>query len=264
MFFCVEERKMETAFSMASVHSHEHWELYFLISGDRRLFIENRMFVIDKNAFAIIPPFKMHKTEGGPYERINIIFSSDFLSTEQRRFLEQCYEKGALSFEGEHYNVIFSLLCELSNIQKTSLRQRSENEMNLTRTLLYFLERQTSLALGPASVTPKSNSDDSLTLKIAYYLNTNYRESITLQALEKEFFLSKATLCKVFKSGMNLSIMEYLTLIRLNRAKLLLTSTNKSVEEISVECGFSSANYMGLVFKKEVGISPLSYRKRVT
>lgn len=264
MFFCVDERKLQTDFSMASVHSHEHWELYFLLSGNRRLFIENRMFVIDKNAFAVIPPFKMHKTEGGPYERININFSSDFLSVEQKKFLDDCYEKGVLSFEGEHYNIIFSLLCELSKIQKTSLRQRSENEMNLTRTLLYFLERQTALALIPASVTPKSTSDDSLTLKIAYYLNTNYKDSITLKTLEKEFFLSKATLCKVFKGGMNLSIMEYLTLIRLNKAKSLLTSTKKSVEEISIECGFSSANYMGLVFKKEVGVSPLSYRKRVS
>ena len=264
MFFCVEERKLETDYSMASVHSHEHWELYFLISGDRRLFIENRMFVIDKNAFAVIPPFKMHKTEGGPYERVNINFSSDFISKEQLKFLDQCYEKGALSFEGKHRDTILSLLRELSNIQKTSLRQRSENEINLTKTLLYFLERQTSLALIPASVTQKSKSDDSLTLKIAYYLNTNYRKNITLKALEKEFFLYKATLCKTFKDGMNLSIMEYLTLIRLNKAKALLTSTGKSIEAISIECGFSSANYMGLVFKKEVGISPLSYRKRVT
>ncbi len=264
MFFCVDERKLETDYSMASVHSHEHWELYFLLSGNRQLFIENRMFVIKKDAFAVIPPFKMHKTEGGPYERININFSSDFLSNEQKKFLEECFEKGVLSLYGEHYDIIFSLLSEISKIQKRSLKQRSENEMNLTRTLLYFLERQTSSALSPASETLKSLPDDSLSLKIAYYLNTNFKENITLKTLEGEFFLSKATLCKNFRESMSISIMEYLTLIRLNRAKSLLTSTNKSVEEISMECGFSSANYMGLVFKKEVGVSPLSYRKKVT
>lgn len=263
MFFCVEERKRDKDYHMALPHSHEHWELYFLLEGNRSFFIENRMFIIEKDTFVAISPFKMHKTEGGPYRRININFSSDFLSDEQKKFLSGCFDKGAVSICGEYYEVICALLCELCDIQNRSLKLRSENEMNLTRSLLYFLAKQNSQALLPASQTKQPIANDSIVLKIAYYLNTNYKENITLPTLEKEFFLSKATLCKRFKEGMNCSIMEYLTLIRLSRAKALLISSSKSVEAISAECGFSSANYMGLVFKKELGISPLGYRKRV-
>jgi transcriptional regulator GlxA family with amidase domain len=55
--------------------------------------------------------------------------------------------------------------------------------------------------------------------------------------------------------------MEYRLFTRISRAKELLSSSKMSIESIAAECGFSSANYFSLIFKKEVGISPRSYRK---
>ena len=55
--------------------------------------------------------------------------------------------------------------------------------------------------------------------------------------------------------------MEYVSRMRLSKAKSLLKDTNKSIEDIALDCGFSSANYFGLIFKKEVGLSPLNYKK---
>ena len=60
---------------------------------------------------------------------------------------------------------------------------------------------------------------------------------------------------------MKCSVMKYVLELRLNKAKLLLRDTDKSIEQISVECGFSSANYFGLTFKKSIGLSPLNFRK---
>jgi AraC-like DNA-binding protein len=55
--------------------------------------------------------------------------------------------------------------------------------------------------------------------------------------------------------------MEYILQLRLNKAKSLLQEGKKSIEEIANLCGFSSANYFGLIFKKAVGLSPLNYKK---
>ena len=60
---------------------------------------------------------------------------------------------------------------------------------------------------------------------------------------------------------MNCSIMDYVSRLRLAKAKSLLRDENMSVEDVSIECGYSSANYFGLIFKKEVGVSPLNYKK---
>jgi transcriptional regulator GlxA family with amidase domain len=49
--------------------------------------------------------------------------------------------------------------------------------------------------------------------------------------------------------------------VRLTKAKKMLVDTHKSVGEISELCGFSSANYFGLIFKQKEHLSPLQYRK---
>ena len=49
---------------------------------------------------------------------------------------------------------------------------------------------------------------------------------------------------------------------KLNHAKELLLKTTMNVEEIARDSGFSSSNYMGLVFKKKLGCSPLQFKKK--
>mgnify|MGYP003319274626 CR=1 FL=1 len=65
----------------------------------------------------------------------------------------------------------------------------------------------------------------------------------------------------VLVSFASYTIGEYLLKVRLDNAKFLLLNTNKSIENIAESCGFSSANYFSLMFKRKIGISPLNYRK---
>ena len=124
-----------------------------------------------------------------------------------------------------------------------------------------FLSLQESISITAASTAYSLKEATPEVLKIIYYINTNYSQSITLKKLCDEFYMSKVSLCKKFKDVMNCSIMEYVLRLRLNKAKSLLRDTKKSIEEVSSACGFSSANYFGLIFKKEIGLSPLNYRK---
>ena len=55
--------------------------------------------------------------------------------------------------------------------------------------------------------------------------------------------------------------MRRLTLLRIKKAELLLSTTNATLSEIADECGFDNAFYLSSVFKKEMGISPKSYRR---
>ena len=109
----------------------------------------------------------------------------------------------------------------------------------------------------------KGNTDkvSPLALKIIDYVSVNFTENVSLDALSKKFFISKATLCDCFKKAMNCTIGEYVMRLKLNKARQYLSSTKKKVEEISALCGFSSAAYMGLLFKNKMGLSPLQYRK---
>ena len=90
-----EELCMEKDFAMGKPHSHDFYELYFLLDGEREVFVENQMFKLPEGTIVIIPPFHMHKTEGGPYKRININVSPDLLSDAQNDFLMKLSKKVA-------------------------------------------------------------------------------------------------------------------------------------------------------------------------
>ena len=111
---------------------------------------------------------------------------------------------------------------------------------------------------------PKANFKSAippLYLKILDYLNTHYAENITLDVLSKDFFSPKPTLTYNFKKYVGKSPIDFLVDVRLTKAKQMLVSSKKGLEEIAYLNGFSSANYFGLIFKKREGLSPLNYRK---
>ena len=58
--------------------------------------------------------------------------------------------------------------------------------------------------------------------------------------------------------------MEYLTHVRIQKAKRLLISTSKSVKEIAEICGYSDQNYFSKVFLKRCGMTPTAFRKQKT
>ena len=57
------------------------------------------------------------------------------------------------------------------------------------------------------------------------------------------------------------SLREYINELRISDAKRLLKESSLSVTEIAFLIGFDSSNYFSEIFKKQVGISPLKYRK---
>ncbi|MBQ8658726.1 MAG: helix-turn-helix domain-containing protein [Clostridia bacterium] len=260
-FLEIENRKMKTDFDMSEPHSHDYYELYFLLEGSRAIFLQDKMFVLPPNTFCVIPPFCLHKTEGGPYKRININISSDLLKKEEIKFFSDCSKHFAMRLDGEYLPLTKGLLEEVSALKAMNSKDRKNYELAIVKTIFYFLQKQNLQPLPVASESPIKQESDPIVLKMVFYINENYQKEITLEKLCKQFFLSKATLCKRFKSVLRCSIMEYLFRVRLNKAKSLLSTTGKSIEEISFLCGFSSANYFSLVFKKEIGLSPLNYRK---
>lgn len=72
--------------------------------------------------------------------------------------------------------------------------------------------------------------------------------------------VSSRYLRKTFRSSFGSGIVEYLTSLRLRKARQLLGEGNLSVLEIALECGFNSSQYFDRVFRKGTGMTPLAFR----
>ena len=124
-----------------------------------------------------------------------------------------------------------------------------------------FLMGQANADKAFEPVKARTEKVSPLALKIIDYLSRNFTQDVSLETLSETFFISKAGLCTCFKKAMNCTIGEYVITLKINEAKRYLSATKKGMEEIAALCGFSSAAYMGLIFKSKVGLSPLQYRK---
>ena len=260
-FIEFEQFSVDKKSAMGTPHSHDFYELYFLLDGKRTFFINNKMFNVSSNTLIVVPPYSLHKTEGEAYSRININVSPDLLTKSQNEFLQKASEKIAVKINPQHRSLIEQLLSEGANMQTTHLGSKNEALLTLTQAILVLLSMQKWTSLSASANTLKEGEVSPDVLKIIDYVNSHYTEDVQIKDICNEFYISKASLCKKFKDVMNCSVMKYVLELRLNKAKSLLRDTNKSIEEISQESGFSSANYFGLTFKKSIGLSPLNFRK---
>ncbi|MCR5684171.1 MAG: response regulator [Lachnospiraceae bacterium] len=93
------------------------------------------------------------------------------------------------------------------------------------------------------------------------YIDANYTRNITLEDLSMAVNVSSYYLSRIFKENTGENFIDYLTRLRIDRAKELLGTTSYSMKEIGVMSGYSDPNYFSKTFKKNVGVTPTEYRE---
>ncbi|MDO5154736.1 MAG: response regulator [Eubacteriales bacterium] len=93
------------------------------------------------------------------------------------------------------------------------------------------------------------------------YIGQNYNKDISLVDVSREVNISPYYFSKVFKDETGWNFIEYLTNIRIEKAKELLLNTECSMKEICVMVGYSEPNYFSRSFKKNVGVTPTEYKE---
>ncbi len=93
------------------------------------------------------------------------------------------------------------------------------------------------------------------------YIQKNYMNQISQEDVARAGNVSPTYLSRLFKDEMKIGFNEYLTKVRLEESKKLLSETNYSIKEISVMVGYPDEKYYSKLFKKITGIKPTEYRK---
>ncbi|SLJ94676.1 MULTISPECIES: helix-turn-helix transcriptional regulator [unclassified Paenibacillus] len=91
-------------------------------------------------------------------------------------------------------------------------------------------------------------------------IHSSYYTPITVSELASRHFLSESNLRKKFTESVGVSPKQYIINLRLMEAKRMLQQTNKAVEMISSEVGFTSSSRFYDYFVRSVGVTPLEWR----
>jgi AraC-like DNA-binding protein/mannose-6-phosphate isomerase-like protein (cupin superfamily) len=99
--------------------------------------------------------------------------------------------------------------------------------------------------------------------KAIRYISHRYGEDIDAEQCAKYVNMSYSYFSRSFKRVTGRSFKDYLNSVRLSQAERLLASSDKSVMEIALECGYNNVSYFIMIFKKHKGVTPLEYRKNI-
>ena len=108
--------------------------------------------------------------------------------------------------------------------------------------------------------TPAAGYENAAVRRIFEYVHTHYADPITLNSLCELAHYSKAYIIRLFKKHTGQTPTEYVNRYRIERAKELLAATDKTVLDVSLECGFSGVSYFIKTFKQYSGATPHQWR----
>ncbi|MBQ2096094.1 MAG: response regulator [Firmicutes bacterium] len=95
------------------------------------------------------------------------------------------------------------------------------------------------------------------------YIHEHYAEKITLGIIAKNLHYSENFILRRFKDEVKANFSEYLSLYRISQAMEMMRSTDHTLSEIALLCGFSEYKYFRVVFTRYVGCTPKDFQRLV-
>lgn len=269
--------------SMKSRHYHETIELFVLTEGERYYFVDRYVYHMKEKMAVLIPPGQIHKTsiiEGKPeHKRFLLQFSKELFEGMIRSVLGITYEDlshkygGLITFSEQGWQRLMSKYDELK-AEASKDPDDIDYSAPMIKCLAFELliiyiqemdmeQKRNNTAYSNESYRVTSGVYNTIQ-NVTEYINENYAEDITLEMLSDRFFVSRAGLTRAFRNITGITIVQYLTIVRIRMACQYLKTTNDSITTISSQCGFGNVTYFEKVFRRLRGMTPRQYRKIVS
>lgn len=259
-------------------HKHQFIEVVYVISGKAVHLIGGNEYPVEKGNIIVINygvphAFTMDNKTDEPFLTYDLLFTPDFfdlsgIDSNDFGSLASSYLFHSLfpeSFSAENsLNLIKSNSGEFHEIFKKVYREyraREKGFMNIIRASLIELITKIFREIDVNSNARATDKQQQLVEKAISYLMENYNEHINLDNIVSDIFLSKNYFRQVFKNTTGISITSFIQKMRVEEACRLLRNTDRSISDISFECGFNDTKYFYNTFKKITGLTPGDFRK---
>lgn len=244
----------------APLHWHERLEITLVHAGSMKLMLGEETVEFHAGELAVINPSQLHGGFAGDngvcYTTIMFEPASLLNSTQASYSLIKPLVDRVISFHNRcnttHViEVMETLMAELS-LSDDSAPLVAQGKAYELLGLLY------RYCLHPSAITA---IDDDRFRTVLAYVNDHFCENLSSNSLCQQFGYSEAYFCRRFKAITDMTLTNYIRLLRLEKAQKLLCTKAMSIGELALACGFPDCGYFCRCFKVHFGLSPLQYRK---
>lgn len=251
------------------LHWHPEWEMCFIDQGSIRLTITGSVVTLQKGDGYFINSNIMHGVdynESGPCKYRCIVFDPSIIAGSPGSAFDTLYVQSFLS-KGPSSIILKnkSWLTVRKNFEINWLACKEEkagyefaSRNALSEIFLGIFNHNSSSGYAKPAHKTEVRIQQMIT-----WINDHISERIYLKDMSDSLHISERECQRVFAEALHCSPMEYVLKKRINTASIMLTTSEKSITEISYLCGFESPSYFTNIFKKQTGCTPREYRNRV-
>ena len=251
------------------------WEIMYVDSGKINAITDGIGQIIEQGQLVFIKPMEVHAHVSNGIDPNNMLVISFTCNSPRMEFFNKKIftlgktEKTLLSlFMKEADRALGGIPGDYSNMDPLDFSKSEEGSIQLLE--CYLTELLLILMRGGEEVsTTAKRSEDSRELAqtsifelMSGYLAENVYTNLTLSDICKKFFMGKSQVCKIFSEQIGKSPIEYYTELKIGEAKKLLRKDTPVSRVADMLC-YSSIHIFSRAFKKNVGVSPTEYKKRI-
>lgn len=234
------------------VHLHNAMELVWLIRGSTTVIGEADPISLSPGDLYIAFPGQVHgyRDQGETESYVLIAPTTPYLENyttllEQNRPLCPVLPKGSW----EHTGVDKLLQMATDDVRTASQKMMQGYILLILEKLLPLME------LGSC---PTGNAD--ATQSLLLYINSHYTDPLTRQEIARATGYHESYISHIFSDVLHTTLTDYITTLRIDDARRLLTDTRLTVSQIALSLGFGSIRTFNRVFLQQTGKTPTAYR----
>lgn len=249
------------------VHWHDEVEIVFVKKGRITIYVGDESFQATAGDLFFVNSGELHFMESDDMsvEYYTLLFPLSFLSFQMDDALEQ---EVFLPLRQKNLLLPIQLKglqeeAQMTDLIREIIQVNDEKEIGYQlRTRILLLELIEGLLKEDGLVPAVFGNAAGMQRELLAYIQEHYTEKITLHMLAEEFHLSEKYISWYFKEHFSISFTQYVAHLRMTRAKDILLTSEQSVTEVALSCGYPSVNLFIRSFKDMYGITPLQYRKQ--
>lgn len=240
--------------SSVTNHIHNYFEIYYLIKGKARYFVNNEFIDMEQGDIIIVKQGLIHKTIydlKNPCERLLICFDMGFVG---KNMYETAKEVKSIKIPS-----LSPVMHERAENLILGMKQEFESNEKHKHDMLRFMlsELIVLFSRNKNNFTDKQLSDNEIMIQdAAKYISDKYGDNLSLEDISRKFAVSSCHFSRLFKKYTGFGVNDYITEVRISKAEELLKNTDYKITEIASRCGYNDSNYFASVFKRKKGMTP--------
>lgn len=239
-------------------HWHDEFEFILPISGSCKCIVNSKQLVLEQGQALLVFPGELHSAISSGEKFNAVVFHPNVIAGDEFRQyvypnMDYCRLYDRKDSKCRDIVDILYRICDVYNVKCDGF------ELMLKGLLLQMTGFIFKNGLYGSVKNETVKSD--VFYEIIDFINSHIEEKLTLDYVACHVNVSRSYISRLFRLNAGCSFCDYVTDARVENAKKRILSTNDSILDIALKCGFENVSYFDKIFKQKTGVTPLKYRR---